>query len=150
MNGTPGMNGAPGPQGSPGILPEVLYRRVEGCRICPYGPKGETGMPGKDGEEVSFVNDLKLVVRTLHCISSQQRKFMAKNLSSFSSISYKTFSRELLDILEKTAGMESRVQQALRASLANPAKAEKVDETVNYRVNRLFHYSEQYYEDLST
>ncbi|RCN26470.1 collagen triple helix repeat protein [Ancylostoma caninum] len=49
MNGTPGVNGAPGPQGSPGVLPEVLYRRVEGCRICPYGPKGATGMPGKDG-----------------------------------------------------------------------------------------------------
>ncbi|KHJ85248.1 collagen triple helix repeat protein [Oesophagostomum dentatum] len=51
LDGEPGIPGPPGPPGFPGVLPEELYRKVDGCRICPFGPKGETGAPGKDGAE---------------------------------------------------------------------------------------------------
>ncbi|VDM81924.1 unnamed protein product [Strongylus vulgaris] len=52
-DGAPGVAGPIGPRGYPGILPEMLYRRVDGCRICPYGPKGATGSPGINGVQGS-------------------------------------------------------------------------------------------------
>ncbi|KAJ1360375.1 hypothetical protein KIN20_019328 [Parelaphostrongylus tenuis] len=50
-DGVPGANGLPGEPGEPGILPEVLYRRIDGCMICPYGPKGKPGLAGTIGPQ---------------------------------------------------------------------------------------------------
>lgn len=52
QDGLDGVNGAPGMPGAPGILPQALYQRIDGCMICPYGPKGKPGSPGMDGPEV--------------------------------------------------------------------------------------------------
>ncbi|VDP20332.1 unnamed protein product [Heligmosomoides polygyrus] len=51
QDGLDGVNGAPGMPGAPGILPQALYQRIDGCMICPYGPKGKPGSPGMDGPE---------------------------------------------------------------------------------------------------
>ncbi|TKR58630.1 hypothetical protein L596_030051 [Steinernema carpocapsae] len=47
LNGLPGKPGRPGEPGRYGVLPEEYTLRINGCRVCPMGPKGATGEMGK-------------------------------------------------------------------------------------------------------
>ncbi|CAJ0594202.1 unnamed protein product [Cylicocyclus nassatus] len=50
MDGVPGAPGERGEVGLPGITPQ-LQVSAGGCRICPDGPQGLPGYPGKPGPE---------------------------------------------------------------------------------------------------
>lgn len=53
-DGSPGLKGKDGEKGTDGLLPSYFTVTVRGCRVCPYGKKGQDGPSGLDGKPVRY------------------------------------------------------------------------------------------------